>query len=97
MEDSTDGYSEYFVDTLICKDCKFNSSSFTLFTSEYLRCNRTTGKIDFVTGKPETLTDYCSIERLHDSYLNKKRCGPSGRFYEASQWKKIKLFFNKGE
>jgi hypothetical protein len=82
-----------FVNTPICKDCKFSTVSFG--SLRFIKCNRPTGLIDVTTGKPETLTDYCSIERMHDSYLNNKRCGPTGRFYEASQWKKVKLFFNK--
>jgi len=80
------------VNTAICKDCKFSSVA---FSSSVIRCNRPTGLVDLTTGEPEVQDDYCSIERRHDSFMGLKRCGPAGRFYEHSQWKKIKLFFNK--
>lgn len=89
MEESTAD----FKNTLICKDCKFSTAS--LGSLRFIKCNRPTGKIDVTTGEPEVQDDYCSVERMHDSYLGNSRCGPAGRFYEHSQWKKIKLFFNK--
>ena len=90
MEESTDSYSEYFADTLICKDCKFSSKRLGVWM-----CSRPTGLLNLATGKEDKVYRGCSIERMHDSFLGRIQCGPTGRFYEASKWKKVKLFFNK--
>ena len=82
--------NESFTDSLICKDCKYSSK--LLGT---LMCSRPTGRLDVTTGKEHTLYKSCRIERMYDSDLRGLQCGPTGRFYQDSQWKKVKLFFNK--
>ena len=90
MESFTEICIEDYKDTLICKDCKFSSKLLGVWM-----CSRPTGLLNLATGKEDKVYRGCSIERMHDSFLGRIQCGPTGRFYEASKWKKVKLFFKE--
>jgi len=76
----------------ICKDCKYSSKVLSV-----LMCSRPTGLLDLTTGEEKVHYKSCSIERMHDLFLNKIQCGEVGRFYEDSKWKKVKLFFSNSQ
>lgn len=55
-------------------------------------CNRPSGVISHVSGKEDVEYVSCSVERLFEAYLDKPRCGPSGKFFvqNTSVWFKLK-------
>ena len=71
-----------------CVDCVHRSK---LLGSDM--CNRTTDKLDIITGRHEVLFMLCNRQREEPHWLlQKETCGEDGRFFQqnTSVWYRIK-------